>query len=323
MLDITKEETALDEAGIRDQVRAIKEREGLTWQKIADESGIPNGTLTPFMGGTYTGNNGRVAAELQRWLDTRLERARTATILPPIPDFLMTPTAEDIFAALSFAQAATDFTVLVGAPGIGKTTALNAYRRRSSNVWMITADRQTKTAASLLAVLADHMGVQERRSAFVGRAISARVRGSNGLVIIDDAQQLDATAFDQLRTSVLDMGECGVAVSGNASMLVALQGSADTRTLAFAQLHSRVGMKKPQNAAKARDIVMLLDAWGIADAKVRQLLTVIAGKAGALRIMNKVIRLACMLGGTGSVIDIGTKQIEMAWQQLASSPIDG
>lgn len=323
MLDTPKKETTIDVAAIREQVRGIKEREGLSWQKLSDESGVPQGTLSPFVGGTYLGNNERVAADLARWLDTRAERARTATILPPVPDFLMTPTAQDIFAALSFAQAATDFTVLVGSPGLGKTTALEAYCKRSSNVWMITADHMSKTASSLLAVLAERMGVQERRSAFVGRAIAARVRGSNGLVIIDDAQQLDATAFDQLRTSVLDMGECGIAVSGNAKMLVALQGSADTRTLAFAQLHSRVGMKKPQSNAKPGDIVMLLDAWGIAAADVRKLLTVIAGKSGALRIMNKVIRLACMLAGTGTVVDITTKHIELAWQQLASSPLEG
>lgn len=323
MLDIPREETPIDEVAIREEVRSIRDREGLTWKQIADESGIAAGTLTPFMGDAYKGDNGRVASQLKRWLDTRLERARTAAVLPSMPAFIMTPTAEDIFAALTFAQAAPDFTVLVGAPGIGKTTALNAYRKRSSNVWMVTADRMTKTAASLLAVLADAMGVQERRSAFVGRAISARVRGTNGLVIIDEAQQLDATAFDQLRTSVLDMGECGVAVSGNASMLVALQGSADTRTQAFAQLHSRVGMKKPQNVAKPRDIVMLLDAWGIDEANVRKLLTVIAGKSGALRIMIKVIRLACMLAGTGSVTDITTKHVELAWQQLAGSPIEG
>ena len=322
MLDRPTEDVTLDEAVIRDAVRAIKDREGLSWQKVADECGVPHGTLTPFMGGTYAGKTDRVAADLKRWLDTRQERARTATILPPVPEFMMTPTAEDIFAALSFAQAANDFTVLIGAPGIGKTTALNAYRKRASNVWMITADRQTKTAASLLAVLADAIGVQERRSAFIGRAIAARVRGSNGLVIVDEAQQLDVGAFDQLRTSVLDMGECGIAVSGNASMLVSLQGSADTRTLAYAALHRRVGMKKPQTAAKARDIVMLLDAWGIADTNVRRLLTVIAGKAGALGIMNKVIRLACMLVGTGSVGDVGAKHIELAWQQLASAPIE-
>lgn len=320
MLDITKEST-VDEAAIREEVRAIREADAASWSDLARESGIAGSTLSAFVGATYKGDNQRVAADIKRWLDTRRERVRTAAVLPAAPDFMMTPTAKDIFSALSFAQAATDFTVLIGAAGIGKSTALDTYAKRSSNVWMITADNLSEKAASLMSVLAEKIGVQERRSTFLGRAISARVRGTGGLVIVDEAQHLDSKAFDQLRTTVLDLGRCGIAVSGNESMLAKLQGSAETRQQAFAQLHSRVGMKKPQHGAKPGDIVMMLDGWGIEAADVRAVLTVIARKPGALRIMNKVIQLAAFIAGTGAA-GITVQHVELAWKQLASGALD-
>lgn len=320
MLDVTKESPA-DEVAIRDEVRTIKDAEGASWDGLGRESGVASSTLAAFVAGTYKGDNRRVAADLQRWLFTRRERERTVAVLPKAPDFLMTPTAKDIFSALSFAQAATDFTVLIGSAGIGKTTALEAYAKQAANVWMVTADSLSEKAASIMSVLAEKIGVQERRSAFVGRAISDRVRGTGGLVIIDEAQHLDAKAFDQLRTTVLDLGRCGIAVSGNESMLVKLQGSAQTRQQAFAQLHSRVGMKKPQHAAKPGDITMMLDGWAITSPEVRAVLTAVARKQGAIRIMNKVIQLAAFIGAAGAA-GITTQHVEMAWKQLASGALE-
>ncbi|GLK85721.1 AAA family ATPase [Ancylobacter defluvii] len=321
MLDKTKEDAAIDEAAIREEVRAIKDREGLSWQHIADESGVKHGTLTPFMGNTYRGDTGRVAADLQRWLETRREREHTAAVLPDVPSFIMTPTAQDVLSTLSFAQSAPDFGVIVGGAGIGKTTAIEHYARRNSNVWFLTADPSMEKAANVLSILAEELGVSERRNAFISRAISARVRGANGLVIVDEAQHLEAKAFDQLRTTVLDLGKCGIAVAGNESMLARLQGSADKRTQAFAQLHSRVGIRKMQHASKAADICLLLDAWGISDDDVKTLLKSIARKPGALRIMNKVIRLATMVSAAGSPSSISRKDVNTAWSQLSSVEI--
>lgn len=322
MLDKTDKAPDPIHDALRDEVRALMAREGLNQRQVADESGIAYGTLTPYMGATYKGDLNRVAEQLQRWLETRRERARTASVLPQVPGFFLSPTAEEIHSILSFAQAARDFGVIVGGAGIGKTTAIKAYARRASNVWVLTADPSMGKANNLLSILAEELEVRERRNAFVSRAVSARVRGTGGLVIIDEAQHLESKAFDQLRTTVLDLGECGVAVVGNESMLARLQGSADRRTQEYAQLHSRAGMRKVQPAAKARDICMTIQAWGIEAPEVVRLLKVIGRKAGALRILNKVISLAAFLSGSNAVADITPELVSRAWAQLSSSPIE-
>ncbi|QIB34781.1 AAA family ATPase [Ancylobacter pratisalsi] len=321
MLDKTKEDTGPSHDALRDEVRALMEREGLTQRHVAEESGIAYGTLTPYMGGTYQGNLARVAGDLQRWLETRRERSRTAAVLPAEPDFVLTPTAEEISGTLSFAQAAQDFAVIVGGAGIGKTRSIKHYAKRASNVWVLTAEDSMKKPSSLLSVLAEDLDVSERRNAFLSRAISSRLRGTGGLVVVDEAQHLSTEAFDQLRTTVLDVGECGVVAAGNESMLARLQGSADKRAQGFAQLHSRVGMRKVQSGAKIKDVCLILAAWGITDAQSIALLKAIARKPGALRVMAKVIRLASMLAGA-SAADITKAHVERAWAQLSSQQID-
>lgn len=321
MLDITKEDGQALHAAVREETRALMQRDGLDGRAIAKESDLGYSTFQAFLNASYAGNNTGVAEKLQKWLETRKDRAHTSAALPAEIPFILTPTAEEIHGTLSFAQAAQDFAVIVGAAGIGKTRAIEAYQRRASNVWVLTADPSMKKASNLLSILADDLDVRERRNAFISRALSARVRGSAGLVVIDEAQHLQTEAFDQLRTTICDLGRCGVVVSGNESILARLQGSADKRTQGHAQLHSRVGMRKSQTAVKTKDVCLILQAWGVTNDPVVRLLKMIALKPGALRIMGKVIKLAAFMNG-GVVADITTSHVERAWSQLSSQTIE-
>lgn len=321
MLDITKEDAPELHAAVRDEVKALIEREGVNPKQIAAESGQGYSTVHAFLAGSYRGDNGGVAEKLQRWLETRKERAKTIAVLPAELPFVATPTADDIFGILSFAQAAQDFAVIVGSAGIGKTRAIEQYARGHANVWVITADPSMKKASNLLSILSDDLDVRERRNAHLSRALSARVRGTGGLVVVDEAQHLHTEAFDQLRTTIVDLGKCGVVVAGNESILARLQGSADRRTQEYAQLHSRVGMRKAQVGTKVRDVCLILQAWGITDDGVLKMLKAIACKPGALRIMGKVIRLSAMIA-EGGVAGITVAHVQRAWAQLSSQTIE-
>lgn len=308
-------------AALREEVRAVMARDDLSQRDVADESGVPYGTLTPWMGGTYQGRGDRIAAEVQKWLDTRRARARTVAALPPAPPFVLTQTANDIHAILSFSQVAPDFGVIVGGAGIGKTSAIEEYARRASNVWVVTGEPTMNSHHNLLAAMAHELGVLERRSNCLSRAIVAKLRGSGGLVVIDEAQHLSGSALDQLRTTVLDLARCGVAVSGNETVLTRLQGG-DARTSALAQLHSRVGMRKTQTGARPADIAMLIERWGVVDEKAARMLTTIARKPGALRVMTKAIRLAAFVAGSANAADIAPVHVERAWAQLSATRIE-
>lgn len=316
----TEERPAEDQEALRAEVRLIMATEKLSQQDVAKEVGIPYGTFTPWMGGTYKGDTADKAALVRRWLETRRVRARTISVLPDAPGFVATPTAMAILDLLNFAQAAPDFVVVVGGAGIGKTSAIEAQQRRAPNVFVITADPITASPTNMLSAIAETVGVVERRSAWLSRSICNRLKGSSGLIIIDEAQHLSTLALDQLR-SIHDMGKIGVAVAGNESLYARLQGAGGARGSQFAQLFSRVGMRINQPKAKTKDATAILDAWNLQHGSASRLLQQIASKPGALRNMTKTIRLAHMLAaGSGETLD--ERHVRAAWQQLSATNLD-
>ncbi|WP_029004808.1 AAA family ATPase [Azorhizobium doebereinerae] len=314
----TTAKEALD--ALRTEVRLLMGEEGLTQADIAKEAGIAYGTFTPWMGDTYQGNNVGIGEKVSRWLETRRERKRTRATLPVAPGYLATPTSEAITNILSFAQVAPDFGVIVGGAGIGKTTTIQEYQRRAPNVHVVTGEPCLSSPNNMLAAIAEAMGVIERSSNKLSRAIVSRLRNSGALIVIDEAQHLGSPALDQLRT-IHDLAACGVVVSGNESVLSRLQGG-EGRGAQFAQLYSRVGMRITQPKPRAKDVCAIVKAWGIdADSKEAELLKQIARKPGALRSLTKTMRLACMLAG-GAQEPLSAKHIRQAWAQLSSVQLD-
>jgi hypothetical protein len=310
--------TADEIDALRAEVRQIIETEGVTQAVIAEEAGIKYGTFTPWLGGTYKGDNSAFALKVRRWLETRKERSRTHTVLPSAPKFVLTPTAGKIIDVLGYAQSAPDFAVVVGGAGIGKTSAIEAYAERSSNVFVVTAEPCLASPNNMLSALADAVTVNEKRSVYLSRAIANKLRNAAALIVIDEAQHLSSAALDQLRT-IHDKAGVGVVVAGNESVYSRLQGA--ERNAQFAQLYSRVGMRMTQQKARARDICALIEAWQITDQSVIGLLKVVAAKPGALRLMTKVIRLGTMLAaGDGDAV-MDERHVKRAWNQLSATPL--
>jgi DNA transposition AAA+ family ATPase len=208
--------------------------------------------------------------------------------------------------------------LITGAAGVGKTTAISSYRGRSNNVWVVTGEPSLSTPRMLLDEVADLLGVTEHRSTYrVSKAIVARLRGTRGLLIVDEAQHLNTATLDQLRT-LHDLAGVGVALVGNERVSSRIEGG--SRTPEFAQLFSRVGMRMSRAKPSKKDVEAVLDAWEVAEPAVRQLLATIARKPGALRSMVKVLRHATMQAAAAGEALSG-RFVEMAWQRLAAQPL--
>ncbi|MEP9350603.1 AAA family ATPase [Xanthobacter sp. KR7-225] len=303
----------------RAEVRRIIAEEGIAQTEIARQADIAYGTFTPWMTNKYAGDSAKIAVKVTRWLETRRERARTLAVLPAAPGFVMTSTAASFMETLAFSQATPDFGVIVGGAGVGKTTTIEEYQRRASNVTIVTGEPCHSSPNNMLTAIATEMGIAERRSNMISGAIVARLRGASALLVIDEAQHLDSKALDQLRT-IHDKAKCGVVVAGNESVFARLQG--DARTAQFAQLYSRVGARTVQSQSRPKDICALILAWGIdGESDEGKLLKVIARKPGALRGMTKAIRYASMIAN-GAGEPLACRHIKQAWAQLSSLPLD-
>jgi DNA transposition AAA+ family ATPase len=209
------------------------------------------------------------------------------------PGFVKTRSSDAFGALLEHAQYTPDFSVIVGAPGVGKTETARAYQRAGHNVWLVTSQPTSGSANSLVADVAGALELTSNgglhTAALMSKVILRKLTGLQALLIVDEAQHLSSQALDQLRT-FHDLAQCGIALLGNHSIFRRLEGG--TRSADYAQLFSRVGMRLDRKKPHSDDIEALLDGWQIEDRAVRRVARAVARRPGALRAMTKVLRQA-------------------------------
>jgi DNA transposition AAA+ family ATPase len=267
---------------------------GRTMPKIAPETGVPYGTLHAWASGKYQGDNTGIALRVAAWMVKIEAEAHVRSKVRANPGFLRTRTASEIFDILEYAQMAPDMATYSGAPGVGKTTALNAYKAAGSQVWLVTAEPAIKTIGALLDMVAEALGADfGHGSATMSRNIRRRLTGTHGLLIVDEVHHLSLVLRDQLRCTVIDAAGIGMALVGNADLDNQL--ARERATGQHAQLISRIGLRGTRPRPFRSDVELMLDGWGILGIEAREIALGIAMQPGALREMNKTLRSAFSL----------------------------
>lgn len=286
-------DVATDElVGIRAEVNRIAREEAISISALAREADIPVATFSGWLNGKYAGNNERIGAQAQRWLTARAEKRAAQAAQPITPGFIETPSARAHFQLLQHAQYAVDFCLDTGVPGIGKTTSARRYLEVTPHVFMITAQPSMTTVPGLLVEIAEALGIDYSASTQrLSQRIIRRLRGSQSLLIVDEAQHLVVIQIEMLR-SIHDLAEVGVVLIGNETVFSRIDGAG--RTTNYAQLFSRVGLRKHRIRVQPKDVELILDAWGIEDGATRRYAMSVAAKPGALRQLTKVLRYATM-----------------------------
>jgi len=312
---------------IRDQrawLNEHKQTRALSWSQLQPLVGRPASTLSAFCaakynGGPFAGGNGDIAKQVYRFRQTLLRQTELKVEAPEIPSFFETKTASELHNLLAWAQRGR-MTYWVGGPGTGKTTACKEYAERASNVWHVEILRSTKTILALyhqiLAVMKDFSGPTgtSRLAAYT----VAKLRDTGGLLIFDDAQNLDIDQIEEIR-GIFDQIGIGIALIGNPKVVTRMEGNG-ARAADFAQLYSRIGLRMVRALPLRDDIDALAAAWGVQDEAVAAFLRKIGLKPGGLRSCTYALELATMIaGGRDSVVT--TKELHAAWSQLSTQPV--
>ena len=298
---------------LRSKVESLN-ASGLSWAMIHKESGIPQGTLSPWVAGKYGGDNNNVAMRVRGWLDQREERAELTRRVPAPPDFQATPTSSAILNRLQYAHHLSDFAMISGGPGIGKTAAVIQYKATHPQVFVVTCSPSCSGVQTILAdILAAVGGGDKGTPQAMSRKITAKLAETSAFLIIDEAQHLTANAVEELR-AIHDRANVALALIGNEDLYSRF--SSMTEASMHAQVRSRIGMWYRQLRPSPQDVEVLAKAWNIDDPKALGFLRDIAMKPGALRGVTKVLRLASILKDDDGPISYSV--IKAAWSQLST-----
>ncbi|RFU89377.1 MULTISPECIES: AAA family ATPase [Citrobacter] len=295
---------------IRGVLRTLVDGKRFTFAQVARETGLSSGTVSSFMNEKYNGDNERVETVLTRWI----EKQQAGAEIPEPPRFIETPTVKQIWTAFRYAHLTECIGVVCGNPGVGKSEAAREYRRGNDNVWLITVTPACSSVLECLTELAYELGMNDspRRKGPLARALRRRLDGTQGLIIIDEADHLGAETLEELRL-LQEATRVGLVLMGNHRVYSNMTGG--NRTVEFARLFSRIAKRVAINKTKKADVAAIADAWSITGEKERELLQQIAQKPGALRILSHSLRLAAMTAhGAGETVN--EKYILRAFRDL-------
>ena len=297
---------------------AIDSDPSLSQARIAREiDGVSSATLSQWLSGSYNGDNAKVEAKLAAWYESYQERRKRAG-LPEAPEFFETPSASRIIAGLRYGQLAQDLVCVYGPPGVSKSHSCRQYTRMAPGVYMATMTPATKGVMGALQEIATACGMRDLPGSASGlqSRIVSKLAGTNGMLIIDECQHLNAEALEQIR-SLFDRCLIGMALVGNEYVYSRMSKEHGPRAAFLLTLKSRVGRYVALRASSDADIDALIAAWKIADKSCHELIRDIGRRPGSLRKLTKVLRLAASFAHAKER-PLGADDVRAAWRELGA-----
>jgi DNA transposition AAA+ family ATPase len=293
MNDVTQEINAsyseADKAAL-ERVRAWLNKEaGRDQATLGRLSGVKAGTLSQVLSGQYPSSPSDWLATLADVVDRYWERQKAGLSKIPLTE---TKTFSMMTRVIARAHQDGDFGVIFGRVGIGKTMVVQRYAATRAAVLVEGFDGIDHS--TLVGELVEGTGAKVSPSATQSAKINAvikRLKGSDKVILVDEAQWLPDRSLGALRR-ISDMAGVGVVLVGNPELEIRVA-DPDGR---FGQITSRIGfwppvfteVPRPELEQMAR---AFLDRAGVeaGDESVSQFAE---SAKGSVRLLEKLLRNA-------------------------------
>ena len=228
-------EERLKEMTVEEAVEALKEykeKTGLSQAKIAKKMNVSEGTISGFLSGTYKAMES-IVPKVQQLIRIEVKKE----ITPQEPSFKLTTVSNTVLNLINYCHVSGKIGIAYGDAGIGKTMAVKEYKKdHPDTATVITISPCFATMTGVNELLADELHVTEKVSRKIQKEVVNKLRGSNKVVIIDEAQHLTVRVINHLRC-IADESGVGMAFVGNEEIYIKMRGSGQA---AYAQLYSRI-----------------------------------------------------------------------------------
>lgn len=237
---------------LKQQLKDYMEETGATQTAIGRAIDYSGATVSQYLSGIYSGDVKEVEAKIQNFLERQTEKSKSRKADIP---FVLTKAAARYFDAARICHLHGEMGVVYSDAGLGKTVAGRAYSAQNKGVIFIETD-PTYSARVLLSVLHKACGHNGKGSLHgMGEDIIKRLKGSERLIIIDEAENLPRRALEIIRR-IGDKTGVGVLLTGMPRLIENLRGNQGD----FAQMSSRVGVAAKLEPLKPQDTEKMVHA---------------------------------------------------------------
>lgn len=253
------------------KLRDFIERKDVSINRIAKQIGYSPAVVSTYLAGKYPGD----VQKLEWAIASYLMRQEEIEALPKemIP-FCPITNADIVFSIARTCHLEQEIGVVVGEAGTGKTKAIKEYTRQNPDVVLIEADLSYSTKV-FFRELHKKLGMDGVSGGGIYDLFSdccEKLKDSNRLVIIDEAENLPYRALDMVRR-LYDKANVGILLVGLPRLIANLKGKRGE----FKQLYSRVG------------IVTTLDEWNESDTKL-VIQTVLPSSNGTYKTFHELAK---------------------------------
>lgn len=278
---------------------------------ISKELGLSTGTLSQFLSGNYTGSNEEVARKVSQFLE--LERQRQCRTPPPSFTREIRNT-QLVYSDLNYLRITNRISLIIGAAGSGKTTALKHYANENNGVVYVQADVTKSSPRAALNLIVKAMGSKKcGTSSEMLDTLIDELKDTNRLIIIDEAQHLTERSFDTLR-ALNDSAGVGLVYAGTPDILNRMYGRHEAD---FDQVHSRIGyICKLNNRYSKEDIQHIFGDFNL-DKTIIKYLYNVSSRKGGLRTAINIFRLANDIAKTSGE-ELTVQHLEYAAKNVGS-----
>lgn len=250
----TKPEKVYDEA-LTEQLREYIKRTGIAQSAVAKKIGYSDTTTSQYLNRKYPGDVEKFENNLREFLRQEAEadasRKQAATYQLD-ESYKPTTISENVYQHIRYAQINRALVMLHGDAGAGKTEAATQYRRNNpSSTVYISLHPSTAGLAGVGALLCEELGLPlSGGSSQMWMNIRRQLRGTNKVVIVDEAQLLKRASLDELRIlpdedKINGTAGNGVVLIGNSELYERVK-----RGKVTSQTYTRIALQHSYSTAK-------------------------------------------------------------------------
>ncbi len=248
------------EADIEGAVRQIKfwlnkPGKGRSKAALARIAGISPAAVGQILSGRYPADPSAHLEAMTAAVDREQEREREPAEIP----YTETSVAKMVRSVIRRAHQDRDFGIFAGRVGVGKTVALRHYAAEHQTTAVLIEAYPGAGAPVVLRLIASSVNalITRRTVADTTAAIVETLRGSDRVILVDEAETLTPQALLHLRR-ISDAARVGVVLAGTPG-LMALVHDPDGK---FGQITSRIGWWPPLcQSISAEDAALLTAAY--------------------------------------------------------------
>ena len=292
--------TKVYDESLQSRVREYMKNTGISQNKLAPRVGVSSASLSNYLRNKMEGSVEGIENRLREFLQQESEAAAAQVQAAPYnldETYKPTSISEDVYQSIRYAQINRTLVMLHGDAGAGKTkAAVKYYRDNPQSTIYIRLDPSMSGLAGvgeLLGAALDLPAVSSSKQMW--QAIRARLRGTNKVIIVDEAQLLKRAPMDELRIlpdedEVNEIPGNGVVLIGNSELYERVKKGKITT-----QAYTRIGLQRAYSTMRLtnEDIKLLFPMFAGEDqAKELKLIASVCRSQHSIRTAKHIVKNA-------------------------------